>query len=382
MKKVIIARDSTIPHYRVPFYNALEKLRPDTWEFKVVFDPSEIKQKRFFKEELDINKFCFPILESKTYSIKLKSKRISYQPILRALSEADLIILENAVNNLAYPISHLTQLRGVKVAYWGIGRDMNLTVIKPTPIKLMTEKFKLYLSRKADGFFAYSNGVKSYLVEHGVAPNKIFVLNNTIDIMHQRTYFNRYHSERNKIREQLGLQGCKVLLFVGRLTKDKKIDLLLESFSFLEKKDPDFRLIIVGGGDQTFFQNTSERVIYKGTVTNLDELGPIYVVSDLFVFPAGVGLGPIQAFCYDLPLITIQEPLIGPEAEYLSPTNSIILPEDTSSEEYADQILELFYDRSRLENLRASTWHSISHLTIDQMAHNFIHGVNTLLGLD
>ena len=42
MKKVMIAHQSTIPHYRVPFYNMLNKMRPIDWQFEVVFDPNDI----------------------------------------------------------------------------------------------------------------------------------------------------------------------------------------------------------------------------------------------------------------------------------------------------------------------------------------------------
>jgi glycosyltransferase involved in cell wall biosynthesis len=380
MKKILIARDSTIPHYRVPFYNALEKLRPKTWEFRVVFDSSDVKNKKFFNEELDINEFFFPILESKTYSLNISSKRITYQSFLRSLSNVDLIIVENAVYNITYPIAHLTKHRGVRFAYWGIGRDMN--VIKPSLPKWIIEKFKLLLVRKADGFFAYTTGVKSFLVDQGVCPDKIFVLNNTIDILHQRSFYNQYQAEKDRIKFQLGLQGCKVLLFVGRLTMDKKVDFLLKSFSILEDKDPNFRLIVVGSGDKSYLDDSSDRVLYMGPITDLDKLAPVYVASDVFAFPSGVGLGPLQAFCYDLPVITIQTPLVGPEVEYLNPLNSIILPEETTAEEYADGIMTLFANRSNLDNLRASTWQSIKYLTIDQMAINFINGVNRILELD
>jgi L-malate glycosyltransferase len=380
MKNVLIAHQSTIPHYRVPFYNTLERLRPETWQFQVVFDPSELKNKRFFEEGLDMNNFHFPILEVKTLSLKISSKKITYQSFLRASFDADLIIIENAVNNLSYPISHLNKLRGAHIAYWGIGRDMN--VIKPSLPKIITEKIKIILARKADGFFAYSDGVKKYLVDRGITPTKIFVLDNTIDIMQQRSCFYRFNIERTRIKEQFGIQGCHVLLFVGRLTKDKKIDLLLKSFEILEKKNPDFRLIVIGSGDQYTFENCSDRVTYLGPITDLAKLGPIYVASDLFTFPSGVGLGPLQAFCYDLPLITIRTPLSGPEVEYLNPLNSIVMPEDTTPEEFADRINKLFYDRNELSNLRNTTWDSIKHLTIDQMAMNFIQGVNTILGFD
>ena len=115
MKKVLIAHQSTIPHYRIPFYNALEKVRPDTWSFKVVFDPSELENKRFFKEQLDIKKIKFPILAVNTIAAKIAGKNINYQTFWKKAAEYDLIITEQALNNISYPLCHLHQLAIIKL---------------------------------------------------------------------------------------------------------------------------------------------------------------------------------------------------------------------------------------------------------------------------
>jgi glycosyltransferase involved in cell wall biosynthesis len=378
-KQVLIARDSTIPHYRIPLYNALENLRTDTWEFKVVFDPSEIKYKRFFKEPINVSDFQFPLLDTKTFSLKIFSKRIAFQSFIPASLKVDLVIVEHAVYNISYPISQLIQLNGVRFAYWGIGRDMNIK--NPSLIKRLSEKLKIHMAKNADGFFAYSSGVKSFLSEHGISPDKIFVLNNTIDILQQRSCFEKYRSEKHRIKERLGVDGKKVLLFVGRLTKNKRIDFLLEAFSILHKKDPDFRLVVVGGGNSSWFEHCSENILYLGPKTNLHELGKIYVASDAFLFPGGVGLGPLQALCYDLPVFTIDGQNHKPEYEYLSAKNSVILKQDANPQDYAESVYSLMVSDSRKDSLQKTIWPSICHLTIDQMAKNFILGVNTILNI-
>lgn len=55
-------------------------------------------------------------------------------------------------------------------------------------------------------------------------------------------------------------------------------------------------------------------------------LAPLYAASDVFTFPGDVGLGPLQALCYDLPVITLESPTHMPEIIYLNKSNSIILP--------------------------------------------------------
>ena len=117
-----------------------------------------------------------------------------------------------------------------------------------------------------------------------------------------------------------------------------------------------------------------------GSSINIDQLGPLYTASDLYVNPGSVGLGPLQALCYDLPVLTINSKINhGPEIEYLQSKNSIIMEEYTNPNEYAYKILNLFKEKEQLNYLTSNTWPSIQHLTIEQMAKKFINGVNTIL---
>ena len=377
MKKILIASQSTIPHYRVPFYNALERLRPATWGFDVVFDSTESTAKRFFKEPIDLLSLEFSTLPVRTFFISIASKTYCYQNFWLKAANYDLVIVENAVNNLTYPLCHLHQFRGTRIAYWGHGKDR--TVAKISGYKHLSEQLKMQLSRRANGFFAYTDGVKAYLEMNGVSPEKVFVTNNTIDINEQRRAFEKWMPSRNAIREKMGLQGKRVLIFVGRFIQNRKIDFLLSAFSILCKQDSNYHLILVGDGGQSIFASKQDNISYMGTVVDLEELAPLYVASDVYIIPGAVGLGPVQALCYDLPIITMDTVGHGPEIEYLSSANSIVLNRNTTPEEYAQTILDFMSDPIRLETFKSNIWESIKHLTIDQMAQNFINGINAIL---
>ncbi|MDJ0636146.1 MAG: glycosyltransferase family 4 protein [Xenococcaceae cyanobacterium MO_188.B29] len=378
MKKVLIAHQSTIPHYRVPFYNALERLKPDNWCFEVVFDPSEIENRRFFKEPLDIKQFKFPILAVNTIAAKIAGKNISYQTFLKKAAEYDLIIVEQVLHNVSYFLCHLHQLTGVKLAYWGHGKHAGAKN-NSSLLKNLSEQLKTQLTIRADGFFAYTSRGKSFVVDKGFSPDNVFVLNNTVDINIQRQAFEKFKEQREEISRMLGVADKKVLLLVGRFSKTKRIEFLLEAFSIIQKKDANFHLLLVGSGGEKYLPRKLQNVSYFGPITNLDKLAPIYVAADVFSFPGSVGLGPLQALCYDLPVITIDSDIHPPEIEYLSPKNSIILPSNSTPEDYALTISKLFEDAKGLQKLKAGTWMSIKHLTIERMAQNFIEGVNSLL---
>ena len=57
----------------------------------------------------------------------------------------------------------------------------------------------------------------------------------------------------NKLNKQFGLVGQKVILFVGRLSKEKGLSYLLDIWKIIECKYDDWKLIIVGDGESRKF---------------------------------------------------------------------------------------------------------------------------------
>ncbi len=245
----------------------------------------------------------------------------------------------------------------------------------------MLEVFRSGRSRSADGFFAYTSDIKTYLESRGVESEKIFVLNNTIDILKQRSFYEKLYPDREILKDKMGLHGKKVLLFVGRFTKNKRIDFLLKAFNHLITTGSDYHLIMIGSGGEEYKHNAPPNITFYDAITDVNKLAPLYVVSDVFTFPGDVGLGPLQALCYDLPVITLDSPTHMPEIIYLNKDNAVILPFASAPEDYARAIQKLFSNPDELRTFKLNIWTSIQHLTIEQMAKNFIAGVNTIFNL-
>ena len=221
------------------------------------------------------------------------------------------------------------------------------------------------------------------MVSNGVERSKIFVLHNTIDIASQRSLFDKLIPERERLRSEAGLNGKNVLLFVGRLNGRKHLNFLFDAFHVLRKTDESYHLIIIGGGDINLLHGLRKKCgdnsfSYVGVVSDND-IGRYYAVSDLYAFPGAVGLGPLQALCFDLTSVVVHSRIHNPEYEYLNSDNALILPEGSTAEEYAAAIKSLLEDRPRWANLRAHAWPSIRHLTIENMARNFVCGVSSIL---
>jgi glycosyltransferase involved in cell wall biosynthesis len=109
----------------------------------------------------------------------------------------------------------------------------------------------------------------------------------------------------------------RYVLFVGRLTPEKKPDLLVEAFRRLD--DPGLRLVVVGGSSHTDgyvdrlrqLARADPRVSLRGYVYG-DELAGLYAGARLFVQPScleGMPLTVLEAASYGVPLLTSDIPV-------------------------------------------------------------------------
>jgi len=95
-----------------------------------------------------------------------------------------------------------------------------------------------------------------------------------------------------ELRRQLGIEAqAPVILFVGRLTRDKGIPELVSAFSQLEQQCPELRLVLAGcfeEGDPLPIKTrrileTHPRVLFVGAVQNIDIF---YAMADIVVLPS------------------------------------------------------------------------------------------------
>jgi 1,2-diacylglycerol 3-alpha-glucosyltransferase len=95
--------------------------------------------------------------------------------------------------------------------------------------------------------------------------------------------------DKLRLRNTLGLKDEPVLLFVGRLAKEKSIDLVLKQLPETLKRVPNLKFLIVGDGPEmnrlkalSIEQGVEESVIFTGKVP-WDQIGIYYGISDIFI---------------------------------------------------------------------------------------------------
>ena len=135
---------------------------------------------------------------------------------------------------------------------------------------------------------------------------KYFIVKNGIDL--EKFCFSE--AIRNAYRKELNIENYKVICHVGRFTKEKNHQFLVDIMQELVKIDNSYRLMLIGDGInkkniEKYVEecNLSDYVYFLGM---RDDISELLQASDVFVFPSmfeGLGIVSIEAQATGLPTI-------------------------------------------------------------------------------
>jgi glycosyltransferase involved in cell wall biosynthesis/predicted metal-dependent phosphoesterase TrpH len=113
------------------------------------------------------------------------------------------------------------------------------------------------------------------------------------------------------LREQPARPGELTVLYAGRLTKEKGVDLLADAFLRAHARDPRLRLALAGGGpeEQPLRERLGERADFLGWLEG-DALPRAYASADLFLFASSTdtfGQVILEAQASGLPVVAVAE---------------------------------------------------------------------------
>ena len=89
------------------------------------------------------------------------------------------------------------------------------------------------------------------------------------------------------LRDALSLPGELSVLYAGRISKEKNIDLLADAFTLAHERDPRLHLVLAGGGPEQgrLAERLGERATFLGWLEGT-ELAKAYASADAFCFPS------------------------------------------------------------------------------------------------
>lgn len=286
------------PNYRIALWKGL--INSDNFSLKIMFGKKNLD--RIKNAEIDLS---FSNYEKSKF-IFLKNYRffgrIFFQSksITASLSEdydvfiilGDMTIISNWISAI------LARIRGKKVIFWTHGIYGNESIIK-----LFVRLIFLSL---ADSILLYENRAKKLLIKNGFKSENLNVVYNSLDYNKQKEIFLKLSKTKTKTKKTI-----KKLIFIGRLTKVKKLDLLITAINNLNKNNIEYSLTIIGDGpEKKKLLNLSKSGIqkkyirFKGEMYDEKKIGALIFNSDLCVSPGNVGLTCIHSLSYGTPVCT------------------------------------------------------------------------------
>lgn len=373
MSKVVVVQ-RRLTHYRVSFFEELKReLALRGVQLILVYgqpDPIEaIKQ--------DEGHIEWAIQVVNRYW-KIGNRYLVFQPYLSQFEKADLVVITQE-NSILSNYRHLLcrALFGAKVAFWGHGA--NLRSENPNGPK---ERFKRWTTMQVDWWFAYTQLSADLVCTAGFPRSRVTVLNNSIDTAdlqcHRQTIS---PEETHALQVSLGFDLGPVCVFVGSLYADKRLDFLFASADAIRRDVPDFNLLIVGDGNERNKVKDwcANRPWARWVGSRLGREKVAYIsMAQIMLNPGLVGLGILDSFVCEVPMLTTACGLHSPEISYLeNEVNGVMTADDLNI--YVTSCVSLLRDSQKLEVLRKGCRASAKEYTIKNMARHFSDGVMSCL---
>ena len=179
--------------------------------------------------------------------------------------------------------------------------------------------------RFADKIFLYGNYAKKLMIKEGFKPDKLVVIHNSLDYEKQLEL--RNECKETDIYKNHFENNNSNLIFIGRLTKIKKINQIIQALEILKKEGLYFNLTLIGGGKEennlknlVKDLNLENQVWFYGPCYDEKTNAELIYNADLCVSPGNVGLTAIHSMMFGTPVISHNDfPWQMPEFEAIMP---------------------------------------------------------------
>lgn len=212
-----------------------------------------------------------------------------------------------------------------------------------TLARQLADRWSREFCNRCDTIVAPSESVRRFLVQLGVR-TPVEVIPTGVDV-------GRFAGgDPQWLRRHLRLSsGVPLVLYAGRLGREKNLLLLLAAFASLHARQPDTRLVLVGDGplraelaDRAAAAGLRDAVLFAGPVP-AERMPDCYVGADVFAFPSQTetqGLVVLEAMAAGLPVAVVAGPGAGDVIEH--GRDGFLVPPDPGA--LADALLELLSD--------------------------------------
>jgi PEP-CTERM/exosortase A-associated glycosyltransferase len=199
----------------------------------------------------------------------------AHSPVLTALPTL------RVGHDLGLPVVYETR------AFWEDAAADHGTTTEGSLRYRLTRAMETYAFKHVDAVTTICEGLRADIVARGIASDKVTVIPNAVDI----EKFSVGGAPDKTLKTQLGLDGARILGFIGSFYAYEGLDLLLSALPQILNQAPDVRVLLVGGGSQekalklqAHRLGIADKVKFAGRVPH-SEVNRYYDLVDVLVYP-------------------------------------------------------------------------------------------------
>lgn len=216
-------------------------------------------------------------------------------PAVRDLRPHIVVCAGHVGNITEWRLALAKQRMGYRLVAWQCGYEYNPGRFKNWILKHFVSCF--------DHHLAYHTNARDYALKHGARLDQVTVIHNTIN--EARIQCMPKPAARAVLRNRHPeLGNRKIVLFVGAVLQEKRIEVILEAMNLIARTDT--VLMVVGDGSHLPALRAAAQarkdVVFAGSV--IEEVGPYFDAAETYVLPGSGGLGINEAMAHSLPIIS------------------------------------------------------------------------------
>lgn len=296
----------------------------------------------------------------------------------RAVSKknADVAVLVWNVRYLSLiPALLKAKLTGVKTILWGHGYSKNESSVR----KFIRQR----VAKLGSALIFYNHQAQEQYLSEGFAEERLYVALNALDqapVQAARQHWLERPEQLTAFRHENDLDQNPTVLYVSRFETENRVDLLIEAAAKLIADHPKLSVILIGkeNAEQARLKKLAvelgvgRNVRFLGAIYEEQQLAAWFLSSDVFCYPANIGLSLLHAFGYGLPVVTGDDiSSHNPEIAALRDGENGALFADGNSSALAATLKQFFTDMSYRQQLSE---HALQTATREFTLANMVDG--------
>jgi len=158
------------------------------------------------------------------------------------------------------------------VIHYHSGFYTNPYWLKERSFNRILARLGTFVTKRADLIRTVSTDIRDDLIKVGLKPHKVFYASPPVA---GDRFMGVDHERESQIVEKYNIVPQKTFVFIGRLSKEKNIPMMLKAIERLAKKDSDIKLLMIGDGPEkkrlvglVHSMGIEKNVIFLGVIPN------------------------------------------------------------------------------------------------------------------